>query len=50
MPMMFDSIDLDEVFEDEKFYMGWVGHSIENGRVIKGYSGDYTHTQYGLKE
>ena len=50
MPMMFDSIDLDEVFEDEKFYMGWVGHSIENGRVIKGYSGDYTHTQYGSVE
>ncbi|SDB13629.1 hypothetical protein [Eubacterium oxidoreducens] len=50
MPMMFESIDLEDVFEDEKFSMGWVAHSVENGRVIKGYAGDYTHTKYGSVE
>ncbi len=50
MPMIFDSIGLEGVFENERFFMGWLGHSIKNGRVIRGYSGDYTHTKYGSVE
>lgn len=48
MPAELASIGLEDFLEDEDLVQGWVGHSIENGRVFEGYTGNfYTSTVYG---
>lgn len=51
MPVVFESIGLEQMYDHKDIVLNWVGHASENGRVLMGYSGNfYLHTKYGNVE